>query len=56
MTNKEYILKSNQLMIDAYLNKDFTRMGNWRILLNTLIDEEIKKNKTNKNEIKENKK
>jgi hypothetical protein len=42
MTNKEYIIKSNEMMINAYLLKDYNRMDMWRILLNTLIDEELK--------------
>jgi hypothetical protein len=43
MTTKEYILKANERMIDSYLMGDYRKMDLYRILLNNLIDEEIKK-------------
>lgn len=45
MSNKEYILKANERMIDAYLIGDLKTMQMWKILLDTLIEEEIEKKK-----------
>jgi len=54
MTNKEYIVKSSERMIGSYLTKDYKSMEMWRILLNTLIDEELK-NKNKRYETKDSK-
>lgn len=47
MSNKEYILKANERMIDAYLIGDLKTMQMWKILLDTLIEEEIEKKSKN---------
>ncbi len=47
MSNREYILKANERMIDAYLVGDLKTMQMWKILLDTLIEEEIEKKSKN---------
>lgn len=43
MDEKNNIIRVNNLMIDAYLNKNYIKMENYRILLNHLIDKILNK-------------